>query len=507
MSHRPRAKSPANCLTDPRILLLFWGSLTAIYSIVLLVPYAYLDDYYWLDEATRQPAWIIHRLTVQGRPLNGILLYWFFACAKTIRNLAWIRWLTLTGLAAMAFMFYRAMRRVGWPIVPAFLTALLACTLPACQVYAFWATSVPIPLGGVCAILAAILVGKNLNAPRVSPLAYALPATLMLMAATIYQPIAMVYFPVAALDLLRPRTRDYLRRGVVFVVVAAVGLFVDWILFKSAAVLHPDWVRGARAGFTREPLYKVYWFLTEPMVDSLNLIKLWPSETLAIAMAILLPLGLWLYFPDRPSQRLGRLFVAAALLPLSYLPNLLAEENWSSYRTQIGLSWLVLVLTVLALTGIWRTICRATRSSIFWRRQVPIAALAAATVFCSCQAAFDVARLMVWPQSVELSILKSRVTDWRAPTTTHIIFLTPDWLNTMSRFSRYDEIGRSSTQGLWVPYAAVSLLRKQMQPPLPDIPPENFLIQVNVVGKWPKPIPPGTVLIDMRDLINAHLTK
>ena len=501
---QPRRNSLIDRLNEPTILLIFWASLTAIFAIVLLVPYGFLDDYYWLDLSTRAPIWIARRLLVQGRPLNGWLLYHLFHSAKAISNLAWLRWLTITGLAAMAHLLYRALRDAGWPKAIAFFTALAACTLPSCQVYAFWTTSVPIPLGGICAILAAMLVKRNVNSPSSSRVALILPAALMLVAATIYQPAAMIFFPIAALDLLHPRTRHVFRRAIIYILVAAVGLFADWLIFKLAALHHPDWVRGQRAGFTQHPLEKLTWFFQQPIVDSLNLFKLWPSVNLAIATSILLLLGLWLYFPGSALQRLFKLLIAAALIPLSYLPNLVTAEDWSSYRTQIGLAWLILLLLIMALTGIWRKLRFIPR---LWRKQIPVILLAASTIFCACQAAFNVARLMVWPQTIELSLLKIRAASALAPDTTHVVFLAPDWFKVMTPFSRYDEIGRSSSWAPWVPYSAVRLLRREVHPRPPEISRDNFLIEDNFLGPWTQPLPPGTVLIDMRDIPTAHLTK
>ena len=46
-----------------------------------------------------------------------------------------------------------------------------------------------------------------------------------------------------------------------------------------------------------------------------------------------------------------RLALAAILLPLTYLPNLLVAENWSTYRTQVALTSLLWFYTAMALIG------------------------------------------------------------------------------------------------------------------------------------------------------------
>ncbi|MGA2232871.1 MAG: hypothetical protein ABSH22_18380, partial [Tepidisphaeraceae bacterium] len=201
---------------DRRDGIAFVGLLAAIllaYCSLWLYQYAYLDDYFWLDLSRRSPADLFGPQIVQGRPLNGVILQKVFSLAGTIAALRWVRALILCEMAVLGWMLYRALRRGGWNWTEAALLGALACFLPALQVYAAWADSVAVPLSAIAACAAALLTGRALDDLRRGAWMLIAAAGLMLVSATIYQPTAMVFWPVAAIDLLgsEGKKRTWLR--------------------------------------------------------------------------------------------------------------------------------------------------------------------------------------------------------------------------------------------------------------------------------------------------------
>src|SRR5580692_4826502 len=114
------------------------GGLLVVYAGVLLLPYAFLDDYWWLDFALYNPRDIFPSLAAQGRPLNAIILRFAFQRAGGLSGMHWVRLVTVAGLAGMGWMFYFAALRAGWGRSRAALLAGMACVVPSTQVYAAW---------------------------------------------------------------------------------------------------------------------------------------------------------------------------------------------------------------------------------------------------------------------------------------------------------------------------------------------------------------------------------
>jgi hypothetical protein len=505
---------------DGLVFLLLLVGLCSVYVSVLSQQYAYLDDYFWLDMSVKHPAEMFADQAVQGRPLNGLILPHIFQHAGGLAGLWRVRALTLLGIAGMAWMFYLAAKRAGWPGWQAAAMALLAGTVPAVQVYAAWGTSVVNPLSAICACAAALIVGRTLDDPSRRRLRLAAAALLMLASATIYQPTAMVFWPIAALDLFRPEhIRTLWRRLAVYFIVAMVGLALAFGVFELGLSRIPQRPSIERSGITHDPVGKLSWYIHHPLVDSLNLFNLHnPTPTIAIIVGIVLVIGLlrghpptaWIAtaapFPLAYFLNLHHLtpviavavgivltigllrgflptalLAAAAMFPLAYLPNLMAQESWASYRTQIGMEWLVIVLGGFALRNL------LSKSLLDFT-------LSAGLLVAMMLAGRQVSSLIVIPQAHELATLKA---DLEAvdSTTNKIIMLQPSAGNIWAPYSRYDEFGRTSMQRDWVPQSAVNLVLRQTRPDLPRIPVELW---PDFAGKWTDPLPPGTIVIDMR---------
>jgi hypothetical protein len=474
---------------DPRDLLvlpLLIAGMLLIYWVVLLIPYAYLDDYFWLENSVRHPLDVFIDQAVQGRPLNGYILPWVFSHAGGLAGLWRVRAATLVEMGALGWMFYLAVRRAGCEMRQAVLLAVLACMVPAMQVYAAWATSVANPLSGILACGAALMCGWAADAPRRRWPGLAAAAGLLLTSATIYQPTAMIFWPVAAVDLFAaPRGRGAVRRFAVYLAVAVVGLAAAFAVFKYGLAHHPQRPSIERAGVTHDPIGKFSWFMHHPLVDSLNLYNMIrPVPPVAMVVAAFLIVGLLRGFAGTRAQRMVSLLIACAIFPLAYLPNLAAEESWASYRTQIGMSWVVLVLAWISLRG------------LFSSRTV-IIVLALVSVCAASLVTYQVGFLIALPQFMEAAQLKQWLDRPDVARAQKIILLQPGATSIYEPLShsRYDEFGRTSLQADWVPQSEVNLIRRQEDPSLPRIPVE---LRKDFVGPWTDPLPEGTVVVDMR---------
>jgi hypothetical protein len=230
-----------------------------------------------------------------------------------------------------------------------------------------------------------------------------------------------------------------------------------------------------RSGITHDPLGKFYWFNAHPVIDSLNLFNLRPNYFVAGAAAMLVIVGMALHL-RRGNAKTARFVAIAALVPLSYLPNLVAQESWSSYRTQIGLSWLVLVLVGFSLR-------RLVTSSV-----IRITLLAGAAVVFGALAGYQVRAFFAYPQSEELAQLRKALATPGAAAATRFFMIQPPGGSVYAPYSRYDEFGRTSMYAFWVPQAAVNLVMEELYPGHAVVP----------VDLYPDPPAPGAMVIDMR---------
>ncbi|HUB24517.1 MAG TPA: hypothetical protein VL992_03735 [Tepidisphaeraceae bacterium] len=473
--------------SDALVLGCLLVGLLIVYSGVILIPYAFADDYPWLWWVVTHRPGIYARLAVQGRPLNALILRFFFRQAGHLGNLGLVRAASVWEISVMGWLFYRAVLRTGATVACAAMLGGLACVVPGMQVYAAWADAVPIPLAGIAAASAALLAGWALDAPRRRWPALATVPFLLGVSGAIYQPAMMVCVPIAAIDLFR-RDPMLARRGAEYAALVAAGLFGAWCVLEYGLIKYPQWARPERSGITADFAGKLRDFASFPLLDSLDLYSLRPSIGLAIVVAVILFTGLLFYFRGHVLRRLACLAVAAAILPVCCLVTILARGDSWSYRTQIGLEWMMLALGWMALCGFRRFI-----------RPAPV--LAVATVICGVTAAYNVTMLIAWPQSVEQSLLRIALSQPDALEAQRIILLAPSWRDSPAPYGRYDEFGVPSLSEGWVPRAAVNLIRREIDR---RVTPLDVKAYRDFTGPWTAPLPPGTVLIDMRILAQTR---
>src|SRR5262249_14151770 len=146
----------------------------------------------------------------------------------------------------------------------------------------------------------------------------------------VYQPPAMFFWVFLAVALVgsvhdQRRAAQIVRRHVE---VAVVALPLALAIGKLAAhVAHNTSPNAVRSQLTLDALGKLRWFAAHPLYRSLNLFELTASPWLAVIVVAVAAGGVlaWLLMhSDRPF-----LFIltAAALVPLSFLPNLVVKEN------------------------------------------------------------------------------------------------------------------------------------------------------------------------------------
>ncbi len=494
---------------------LFLAVFLTAYAPALMTPYAFLDDYVWLHSALLGDVGGIIAKIKSGRPLYGLLLDVMTlssAAVRDISDLCYLRFLGIVGIAVLAWSMFRLLLRTGWEHAQSFFLSVILCTTLPFQVYAAWAVTAFYPYSALTSILAFALAEWAFKEQGclLKWLIGTGASLALLTALTIYQPAAMFFWVFAAVILLKPDMPlyDVLRRFGWYGLIVMVGMLLGFVVYQLGSSLYPD-VPVRTVLVVQHIPAKAVWFLCEALPNALNFALLSPAHWLfsdgspvrsafqrtvdmviAWSVCVLIVGGLMLYVRGTRRERLWKLGIAGALLPLSYAPNLLVAENWASYRTLSSLTSIVVVYAFFAFQGyaqcLRRSLSPASMNAI----------MGGIAIACALSAAYHVRTYFVVPQVRELELMRSQLSEEELSGVRGIHVIRPGWQNTLAPLVRYDEFGLpSSSHAALVPRDMVFLLLRDMIPDYAHLP------VTHVAAGGPIDPPPGSLVMDMSSLL------
>ena len=487
------------------VLGLFLVLFLACYGSVLSADYGFYDDYADLVGGPRGPA--ITKKILEGRPLYALTTRFFLQTATEIEDLRYARFAGILGITLLAYGVFLTLVRVGFDRIQSFCMGIIVCSTLPFQVYAAWATTAPFPFSALASGLAFLLGERAFETHRHCPkyLLAAGASLMLLVALVIYQPTAMFFWVFAAVALLKPRTsaREVARRFGWYSAIAFAGLLSGFVVLKLGEALYPD--IPVPAEVVQDLPAKLMWFLSEPFPKAVNFAILsptdwfWPEgsvshyrtldELIAWCIFIIITVGLVLYFQGTLKERLGKYGIAVSLLFLSYMPNLMAEEIWSPYRTLCSLTSVLVVYVFLAFQG-YMFHLRRPLSPV----HVNMAAGSFAAA-CALSAAYHVHFYFVVPQVLELAVMRSQLAKSELSQARGIHVITSGWgkWDTLAP-SRHEEFGFPSSYASWNPPAMISLLLSKMAPEYLHLPVSTASPHDSINP------PPDNIVMDMRNL-------
>jgi hypothetical protein len=473
--------------------------LYAIYSPVCHYQYAFADDYFCLLEKLRNPLWVeAHNAQyfLQGRALSSLFFIPEMWSVNTIADFVPLRILGVFYISLCSLCFYLALKRVNWTGWQSFAGALCLGVTAGLQVHATWAVASHQVLAIVCAFFSwhflnrviapdrataskkigdvdstvvsangsdGTIVSPNssdrpassmdsstdgaaLNrvnlikmfaAPNLLPLF--LSVVFMFAAVAIYQPAAMFFWVFVAITLTADSGTfsDRLWFFLISLIVCGSALAADFGSFFLAKQYYgAAALLSGRSHLSDNPVTKLRWFIDGPLVDAFNFFRLVPSRSLALKSALLIGLGLLLNFSGTFKRRLVLFSCVVALVPLSYLPNLLVAENFASYRSEIALLALTTLFLLIAVRGLLPKI--SCRGRVFTVAAISLAVAFSLTAYCNLLNFFAV------PQTLELTLLRQQIGGMfgHNPSTHPFMFTREE---TLAPFVRYDEFGMPSS--------------------------------------------------------------
>ena len=477
-----------------------------VYSPVLFGHFGFRDDYRWLNAEVHHDHRYLQFNIAQGRAINGLAEDLLFSRIKYISQLAGVRLLAVCSLAAMALGIRRGLLRAGWPRSIALAGGLVAATLPAAQVYAVWALCAIESMGGVIAIAAAALAAESIA--NVSPMRrsiFAIAATLtFLISLMIYQPVAMLFWVMVAIDLFRPAgpPERPLRRLAWYVSIAATALGLAFIFYQLGLRKYP-WVfsaldmpldRSHLAGFS-DAWAKFSWFIHGPLVDALNFGNIISSGWIAVAVGVFILIGLPAFFRGGLGQRATMLLLAAALVIATYLPNFLTAADSAGYRTQPALECLMAFYLLAAAHGWQRIIAKPIDSENFLPTWIPMSFALASAAAAACL----VTICFVRPQEKELQFVRSLLTRDKVVGAQRVVVINAQWEDGISPIWHH-EFGTPSSG--WPPAATglVALALREKFPGHANIPVTvDYSLSVPI-DNGNASFPSDMLVIDLRQL-------
>ena len=525
----------------------FLAVFLACFASVLAADYAFWDGYGLLLLAEREHGYY-REIVREGRPIHAVLLWLSLHLAGDVEHLRYVRLAGVLGIALLAWGLFRALAYAGWSRFQSACVAVIACTALPFQVYAAWAACAPYLLAALAAGIAFALSERAFEAPgrRSRRLAAAGAVLALLAALAVYQPAAMFFWVFAAAVLLKPGAtpRDAARRFGGYCAVALAAMLAGFAMYRLGLILVPD--DFVRTGLVQDLPTKAAWFLSIYLPSAVNFFLLSPSHLFLpeaggelsldlyrrlsdalhrlgvsllppyeqagagfpyaltflsaagelsfahkvldalIAWGVLAVIGggLWRCFRGVRGDRLRRIGIAAALLLLASVPNLVVEDRASGYRSMPALASLVVVFAYFAFRGYGGRAAAARRAH---------AVLGVAALACALSAAWRVHAYFVAPQVGELALMRSQLErgDLSRIRGIHVL-IPPKWRRNPPAPLVWREFGATSTAGESARDMAILLLRK--------IAPEHAGLPITLVGfnDPPAPLPPDVLVVDMR---------
>lgn len=456
---KPRCASGDEPYAHAFAAALLAATVIAAYSSCVTGMIGYADDYWLLWEWRNDPGTVVQVWNRAGRWANTAIFQVLWSGAKTVDDLWRPRLAAVVGIWLLALGIYAALRRLEYSWLFAVAAGGLTSLLPTFAVYAAWATCSGFVYACLAALAAFSMADVRWRRPAWLALLFAIGAAgLQLIALCIYQPAGMFYV-VACMFALASRGFERwdpvaATRVAVHGVVLLVGLGGAFLIVK----LMPDEAAGIdmgqRAAFTSDLYHKVGRFVAQPLGQScvpFFFVNHWFNATrgamAVVVLGALVPLGVYVRLTGSRANRWMRCVAILAMIPLSYLPNLVVASDFFPFRTRAAIGPAVLFVILLAASGAvsyWRLEAGS-------RRLLQGAALAAIACGALIAARYHVTHYFAVPSQIEWALVRTEVLREarRVPNPQRVVFLMPDSSRPPAGRFVYDEFGYVSSSHEW----------------------------------------------------------
>jgi hypothetical protein len=287
--------------------------------------------------------------------------------------------------------------------------------------------------------------------------------------------------------------------------VAAAAASIGYVATKLMAhFLASTSTASSRVTFTHHPLDKLRIFFEQPLWRALNLFDLTPSWVVAAPVALVAFGGMALWLFTRGTRPLLFLACAVAILPLAYLPNLVASDTFPPFRTQAAVGSAMALFASMGAAGIWVVVRDRLAAGVVGvrrLRQLGYVVAAGAVAFAGAAgfaAAKNVTNLVADPQMTELRLLREQVS--RIPTSSpRVAFVETAWNGGPEKRLVYDEFGLPSSARPWALEPVLDLVLREEG----RLGPHLTGPAVDVYPPWATGLPTNEPVIDLRSQLQS----
>lgn len=459
--------------------------LTLAFASSILVPYAKGDDYLFSLHATSSPIGLYYGQALNGRVINGLLLYATLPLT-TIEHYNTIRLIGLAGAIWLAIRLYLIFLEVRALRSMAGFMAFSVCVMPGFTFFVASTNSIWYPMAAILAVEAAVIARKVFDNGDHRIRNSLLSIVLLTLGGLIFEPSAMMYWIPVTVYLIAVRgaaVRETALRFCQYLILMAIACIGIYLVHA--------WSGGndnSHSAVRFDFINKAVWFYTRPLPDALSFFRM-PMLDLwaAYLVGVLIFVGVYLYMAGGVWQKLVNLTIVFAMLPLSFLPHLLADHRWALYRTQVSLTALLILLGGIAIRGWVGVLSKSARNM---RKFAP---LVVAGIFAATSG-FVAARNMLVnvaiPDYLEFHYLKSELEKENYDGVTTINVIRSDW-NYGVAPEKWEEFGIPTSTWDW---GTLPMVRVGLRAIGQDD--SRFTIKIFPPGEKLKAVD-GAIIIDM----------
>ena len=458
--------------------LLLAVAVVGTYAVCITNMVAHIDDYWLLWK----PGPSLEVWNAAGRWANGLFFRAVWYDVDSVGELWRPRLAALVGILVFVIGLYASLRRLDYSWLFSVAVAALAALLPTLSVYAVWATCA----GHVYACLAAMLAfwvaeaSTRRGGPPGVPggwlagiLGHA-AASVLYVAFSIYQPAAMFYatlglFALAAKTGETWSQRQWLRLAIHATVLAA-AMAASFVTFKLMAHDVQNIDIAGRGEITSDYITKLGRFVLQPVGQSsvpyffVNHWNKWQMFAVEVAiLGVWVPLGLWFRLEGAPTLRIVRIVGLYALVPLTYIPNLIVASDYFPLRTRPAISVAILFLMLLAAAGYLRRLIAEQQR----RQRIAGVGLAVAFGVAFALARYHLDEYFFLPSRIEWDVVRADVQrsfETGPAQPERVVFVMPDSEKPVAPRFIYSEFGYLSASCNWATEGMTAMAVKDVAP-------------------------------------------
>lgn len=437
---------------------------SGIFASVFTADYLYLDEAYQLWYPDRNYS----IFATQGRLLIGIVYHQLFTFIDTAGEMKYIRVISFAGWIISSFILYHLSKRwvqqLSLSKYLPFLLAVFCICSSSVAIYIGWGGSClqmfPAFLFGLFSgHLAFQTIIPQSGKFKLSPVRIGLSIVSGVIALLFYQTLFGVFILPFLLLWISGNVQHKVKKIIVAIIIY-LATYLTYFLFFKFYLKTLQLTASDRTEIAFNPLKKIAFFFSTPFSQAWNMNLLVNLHNIVSQVIPLLLFVTWLFLfirqsPDKKirsiASRVGCIFV---LLGLSYLPSLIATENFSSYRTMLAFSLCTFSLLMTA-------VLTALKTDNIRRLFVQVLAL---FLFIVGYKNFNIN--FIRPLRKEFAALKTFPSLQQVRKGDTVVFIRPDakLFKRLYGISGYkDEFGLPSTYRDWSPEEITRQLIKEQQ--------------------------------------------